>query len=127
MLELAVFALRDMDPLEEDENGDTPDSCFYYRREESCTVIRGPRGEEERAWTVLMKSVCRQNGYVYRPLAEVGMRCVKQANIEEVLTPEEEDLNFVAHDSEADDSTDDDDGEVFEDASETFSSYSNSM
>lgn len=131
LLELARFTMRNVDPLGKDANGETPDSCFYYGRNSKCTLARGSFEKEEEAWIVLMKSVCRQNGYAYRLSAEIDRRCIKLANVVEIDTSNYRELGVrmggcigdeKADDNSTDGGDDDDDDAMFQDAVSTLAS-----
>lgn len=61
MYALASGDLRGLDPLAQDEDGDTPDDCFYSWRDSNCTIMRDNVETEEIAWKYLITSACRQN------------------------------------------------------------------
>ena len=53
--------LAELDPTQRNDDGDTPDDCFYRHRDDCCTIIREPYEAEETAWCYLMRCVCLQN------------------------------------------------------------------
>ncbi|KAI7346086.1 hypothetical protein KC320_g8049 [Hortaea werneckii] len=59
---LAGADLSGLDPLQQDQDGDAPDDCFYRYRDFNFAAVRAPLEEGEAAWRTLMDSARRQNG-----------------------------------------------------------------
>ncbi|RMY62881.1 hypothetical protein D0865_00193 [Hortaea werneckii] len=111
---LAGADLRGLDPLQQDQYGDTPDDCFYRDRDFHCTAVRVSFEEEEAAWRTLMDSARRQNGLLIDCTDDEGLSYSYDSNSND----EDQAVHGNVGDwgTSSDESDESQDEEIFQDA-----------
>jgi hypothetical protein len=103
--------LTGLDPTQKDNNNDTPNDCFVYDRDRSCTILREPFEEEEKAWHDLLRSACLQNDIDFESLnisriSESGEEESTDGDIASDESDKGENEDFVDAPEQADDRSD---------------------